>query len=51
MPSMEELFCFSVADTVNSEAPPPGTSFGFFMMFRATDMASWSKHVEHIPHF
>ncbi|KAI4351938.1 hypothetical protein L6164_006237 [Bauhinia variegata] len=40
MPSTDELFCFKVADTVNSVAPPPGTSVGFFIIFLATDMAS-----------
>lgn len=40
MPSTDELFCFKVAETVNSVAPPPGTSFGFLIMFLATDMAS-----------
>uniref|UniRef100_A0A7C9CJN7 Uncharacterized protein n=1 Tax=Opuntia streptacantha TaxID=393608 RepID=A0A7C9CJN7_OPUST len=40
MPSMEELFCFKVADTVSSVAPPPGTSFGFFIIFLATHIAS-----------
>jgi hypothetical protein len=43
-PSTEELFCFSVADTVNSVAPPPGRSFGFFKMFLATDIASCIKN-------
>ncbi|PKI44080.1 hypothetical protein CRG98_035542 [Punica granatum] len=41
MPSIDELFCFSIAETVNSVAPPPGTSFGFLMMFLATDIASF----------
>ncbi|KAG4906996.1 hypothetical protein JHK84_055521 [Glycine max] len=40
MPSIDEIFCFKPADTVNSVAPPPGTSLGFFIMFLATDMAS-----------
>lgn len=41
MPSIDELFCFNVAETVNSVAPPPGTSFGCFKMFLATDIASY----------
>ncbi|KAI4347415.1 hypothetical protein L6164_008231 [Bauhinia variegata] len=40
MPSIDELFCFKVADTVNSVAPPPGTSLGSLIIFLATDMAS-----------
>ncbi|KAH1207109.1 hypothetical protein GmHk_16G047368 [Glycine max] len=44
MPSIDELFCFKAADTVNSVAPPPGTSFGFFIMFLATDMASCQEN-------
>ncbi|KAK7838003.1 hypothetical protein CFP56_020354 [Quercus suber] len=32
MPSIDELFCFKAADTVNSVAPPPGRSFGFFII-------------------
>ncbi|KAI5394879.1 hypothetical protein KIW84_061486 [Lathyrus oleraceus] len=40
MPSTEELFCFKAADTVISAAPPQRTSFGWFIMFLATDIAS-----------
>ncbi|KAL2947339.1 hypothetical protein AAZX31_20G063700 [Glycine max] len=32
MPSIDEIFCFKPADTVNSVAPPPGTSLGFFII-------------------
>ncbi|KAM3700396.1 hypothetical protein ACB098_05G092700 [Castanea mollissima] len=32
IPSIDDLFCFNAADTVNSAAPPPGTSFGFLII-------------------
>ncbi|PKI56560.1 hypothetical protein CRG98_023086 [Punica granatum] len=39
MPSIDELFCLSIAETVNSVAPPPGTSFGFLIMFLSTSLS------------
>ncbi|KAI3738889.1 hypothetical protein L2E82_29120 [Cichorium intybus] len=35
MPSIDELFCFKVAETVNLVSPPPGTSFGCFKILCA----------------
>ncbi|KAL4638378.1 hypothetical protein ACB092_03G142000, partial [Castanea dentata] len=32
IPSIDELFGFNAADTVNSAAPPPGSSFGFLII-------------------
>ncbi|RDX65748.1 hypothetical protein CR513_55567, partial [Mucuna pruriens] len=45
--NQNELFCFNVADTVNSVALPPGINFGFFIMFLATDMASCTLSRNH----